>query len=95
MGRVALGLLLLYGLIPVMFGFIALSGWRSKSPPLIVFGVLALVGGTVMLTSGLWSMVTLGRSRLALWTGGIASLLNAGSLAWVVLTEILPCSGPD
>lgn len=94
-GRAGMGLLLLYGLLPVLFGFFNLAEWKSESPFLILFGTLALLGGTVMVTSGLWAMVTLGRSRLALWTGGIASLFNAVNLAWVVLTDVLPCSGPD
>lgn len=94
-GRVCLGLPLLYGLIPVIVGSIVLRVSGALSAPLIVFGVLFLVGGTMMVSSALWLFVTVGRSRIPLWIGGIASILNAGIFASVTLTDVLPCSGPD
>ena len=93
-GRVGLGLPLLYGLIPVFVGSIVLRESAALSAPLIVFGVLFLVGGTMMVSSALWLFVTVGRSRIPLWIGGIASILNAGIFASVTLTDVLPCSGP-
>jgi hypothetical protein len=94
-GRACLGLPLLYGLVPVAVGCIVLREWAALSEPLVVFGVLCLVGGTVMVSSALWLFITVGRSRLLLWIGGIASILNAGILASVTLTDVLPCSGPN
>jgi hypothetical protein len=93
-GRACLGLPLLYGLVPVNVGCMVLREWTALSAPLVVFGVLFLVGGTVMISSALWLFVTVGRSRLPLWIGGIASLLNAGIFTAVTLTDVLPCSGP-
>ena len=93
-GRASLGVLLLYGVLPVMFGIGYLIPWRSESLPLIVFAVLSPLGGVVMVSSGLWLLVTAGRSHRALWSGGIASILCAANLAWGVMTETVPCSGP-
>lgn len=89
-----LGLPLLYGLVPVIVGYVVLREWGAESAPLIVFGVLFLLGGTLMVSSALWLLATVGRSLLPLWVGGIASLLNACIFAWVTLTDLLPCSGP-
>jgi len=86
---------LLYGLVPVMVGCIVLREWAGKSAPLIVFGLLFFLGGTVMVSSALCLLANVGRSRLALWIGGIASIVNAGIFAWATLTDVLPCSGPD
>jgi hypothetical protein len=94
-GGACLGLPLLYGLVPVIVGCIVLREWAALSAPLIVFGVLFLVAGTVMVSCALWLFVTVGRSRLPLWIGGIGSILSAGILASVTLTDVLPCSGPD
>ena len=94
-GRACLGLPLLYGLVPVIVGCVVLRERAALSGPLIVFGLIFLVGGTVMVSSALWLFVTVGRSRLPLWIGGIASIVNAGIFASVTLTEVLPCSGPD
>jgi hypothetical protein len=94
-GHACLGLPLLYGLVPVIVGCIVLIDRAALPAPLMAFGVLFLVGGTVMVSSALWLFVSVGRSRLPLWIGGIASILNAGILASVTLTDVLPCSGPD
>jgi hypothetical protein len=94
-GGACLGLPLLYGLVPVIVGCLVLREWAALSAPLIVFGVLFLVAGTVMVSSALWLFVTVGRSRLPFWSGGIGSILSAGILASVTLTDVLACSGPD
>ena len=95
-GRVCLGVLLLYGVVPVMVGGVVVRReWAAQSAPLIMFGVLFFVGGTVMLSSALWLLGSLGRSALPLWVGGIASILNASIFACATLTDVLPCSGPN
>jgi hypothetical protein len=94
-GRACAGVPLLYGLVPVFVGCIVLREWAGESAPWILFGVLFLLAGTVMVSSALWSLVTVGRSCLPLWIGGIASILNSGIFAWATLTDVLPCSGPD
>jgi hypothetical protein len=94
-GRVCLGLPLLYGLVAVIIGFILLREWAAESVPLIVFDVLFFLGGIVMVSSALWLLGTVGRSHLPLWVGGIASIVNAAILAGATLTNVLPCSGPE
>jgi hypothetical protein len=94
-GRICLGVPLLYGLLPVLVGFFVLRERAAESVLLIFVGVLLFLGGTVMVSSTLWLLGTLGRSRLPLWVGGIASILNASIFAWATLTNVLPCSGPE
>ena len=94
-GRIGLGLPLLYGLVPIIFACVALRKWVGVSNLVVLFCVLFLMGGIVMVSSALWLLVSLGRARLPLCIGGIASILNAGIFAWAILTDLLPCSGPD
>lgn len=94
-GRACVGVPLLYGLGIVIAGWMVLREWAALSSLLVVFGVVFLVGGTAMVSSALWLFVAVGRSRVPLWIGGIASILNAGIFALVTLTGVLPCSGPD
>jgi len=94
-GRICLGLPLLYGLVPVIFASVALRKWVGVSNLVVLFCVLFFLGGIVMVSSALWLLVSVGRARLPLWIGGMASILNAGILAWATLTDLLPCSGPD
>jgi uncharacterized membrane-anchored protein len=93
-GRTSLGLLLLYGIVPMMFGIAYLVRARSESVPLITFAALSLLGGVAMVSSALWTMLTRGSSGRALWAAAIASMVSAANLAWAVLTETIPCSGP-
>jgi hypothetical protein len=92
--RACLGIPLLYGLVPIIVGYLVLRESPSASALLVVFAALCLAGGIVMASSAFFLLVTLGRSSTAAWTGGIASLLNAGLFAWVTFTDVLPCSGP-
>ena len=94
LGRTSLGFLLLYGIIPMLFGIAYLVRWRSESVALITFAAVSLLAGVAMISSGLWTMLTGGASRRALWAGGIATIVSAANLAWAVLTETIPCSGP-
>jgi RsiW-degrading membrane proteinase PrsW (M82 family) len=93
--RLALGLPLLYGLLPVAVVWVSLPRWDAFSMSIIAFVVMFAVGGIVMLSSLLWLLGTMGRARTPLWAGGIASLANAALFAFFTLTDILPCSGPD
>jgi hypothetical protein len=93
-GRVLLALPLLYGLVPVLVGYLVLRDWAYESAPLVAFGALFLLGGAAMVSSALCLLVTRGRSRRPLWIGGSLSLLSAGIFAWATLTDVLPCSGP-
>ena len=61
-----LALPLLYGLVPVVFGFRAGRESAAESAALIGFGVLFLLGGVAMVSSSLWLLVVLGGSRLPL-----------------------------
>jgi hypothetical protein len=94
-GRVCLGVPLLYGVVPAVIGVVILREWEAFSVAVIVFAVLFFLGGMVMLSSLLWLSGTVGRSRRPLWAGGIASIFNAIIFASVTVTDILPCSGPD
>lgn len=94
-GRFCLGLPLLYGLVPIIFGWIVLRRSAGASSSVICFSVLFLLAGIVMVSAALWLLVSLGRSDLPLRIGGIASILNAGIFAWATLADVLPCSGPD
>jgi len=93
-GRTTLGFLLLYGIIPMLFGMAYLVRWRSESVALITFAGVSILGGIAMISSGLWTMITGGASRRTLGAGGIATIVSAANMAWAVLTETIPCSGP-
>jgi hypothetical protein len=93
-GRMGLALMLLYGVVPVVFGYIVVSDWAAVRAAVIVCGAIFLLSGGTMLASAIWLLVGLGRQRLPLWTGGIASILSGGVLAGASLTHVLPCSGP-
>lgn len=92
--RTCLGLLLLYGMIPMMFGIAYLVRLRSESMPLITFAALSLLGGVAMVSSALLTMLTRGSSLHALRVAAIGTLVSAANMAWGVLTETIPCSGP-
>ncbi len=93
-GRMSLGLLLLYGIIPFVFGYLYVSDWAAEGTALKVCGASFLLSGGTMFVSATWLVVGLGRQRFPLWTGGIASILSGAVLAGASLTHVLPCSGP-
>jgi hypothetical protein len=93
LGSVGPALLLLYGVIPVVFGFVIFAReLASESLALVICGVLFFLGGVGMLAAAIWS---LGGQRLPLWIGGGASLWSACVMTSATLTNVLPCSGPD
>jgi hypothetical protein len=89
-----LALLLLYGVVPAVMGYLVVSRFAAERTVLVVCGAILLLSGSIMLGSALWSIVSLGHQRLPLWTGSVASILSGGVLAGVTLTDVLPCSGP-
>jgi hypothetical protein len=94
-GGACLGVPLLYGFVPAIVGCVVLPERAAESALLVVFGALFFTGGALMVSSAAWLLITVGRSSLALWTGGVSSILNAALFAGVTLTDVLPCSGPD
>lgn len=94
--RVALALpLLVLGTVPLMFGFFYLLEWRAERTALVLCSVFFFLSGLTILVSGLWLLVSLGRERYFLWTGGVALMVSAALLIGGSLTDLLPCSGPD
>jgi hypothetical protein len=85
---------LVYGIVPVLVGAAVLRRSQSESASLVAFGALFFLGGTIMMSSALWSLVDSERS-LPLLTCGVTSILSAALFAWATLSDVLPCSGPD
>lgn len=93
-GRMSLALPLMLGLAPAFGGYQIVREWAAEGALLAVVGAVLLLGGATMLASALWLLVSLGRQRFPLWSGGIASLLSGGVLAGATTSHVLPCSGP-
>ena len=93
-GRMGVALLLLYGIVPVVVGYVLVREWAAARTALVVCGAIFLVSGTTMLVCAFWLLVGPDRQRLALWSGGIASILSGSVLAGATFTHVLPCSGP-
>jgi hypothetical protein len=83
-----------FGMILLVLGLQTLRQWDGLSTSLAVITVLWLIAAPVVLVSGVWSLVSLGRYRLPLWTGGSALLAAGGALVAGVLTHFIPCAGP-
>jgi hypothetical protein len=90
-GRMALALpLLFFGLLPFFEGYYIVRDWASEGIALVGSGAIELLSGAIMLGSAIWLLVSLGRQRFPLWSGGIATLLSAGA----IVLDRLPCSSP-
>ena len=76
-------------------GYRTLVLWPSISVMFAACGFLWAVAGAAMLGAGAWVIGTLGRSLTPLWIAGIAAVLSGGSLVAGVLTNVVPCTGPD
>ncbi len=92
--RMGLALLLLDGVVPVVLGYIYLREWAAEGTALVICGAIFLLSGLTMIASALRLLVSLGRERLPLLTGGIASILSAGVLVGASLAHVMPCAGP-
>jgi hypothetical protein len=91
--RMALALPLLYGVVPALLGFLIVFDWGAERKLLGASGAVLLLSGIVMLVSAGRLLVLAGRERLALLTGGAASLLSAGVFGAVTVSGLLPCTG--
>jgi hypothetical protein len=71
-GRMALALpLLFFGLFPFFEGYYIVRGWAAESVALVASGAVLLPSGAIMLVSAIWLLVSLGRQRFPLWSGGM------------------------
>lgn len=94
-GTIVLALLmLLFGLVMFLFGYYALSEWRSERAALIACGAVWILTGPAVFGSALWLSLSLARSRLALRIGGTAIAASGTVLAVAAAVGVLPCSGP-
>lgn len=87
-------LMLLFGAVMFLFGYLDLGEWRSEQAPLIACGIVWIIAGPVIFASALWLFGTLGRSSLALRIGGMAIVASGTVLAASAASHVLPCSGP-
>lgn len=87
-------LMLLFGVLMFLFGYSAVSEWRSERAALIACGVVWLLAGPAVFGSALWLFGSLGRSPLALRIGGAAIVASGTVLATAAAVGTLPCSGP-
>jgi hypothetical protein len=86
--------MLFFGLLMSVFGYVAIREWQSERAALIACGVMWILSGPAACGSALWLLGYLGRSRLALWAGGTAILISGMVLMGAAATGVLPCSGP-
>ncbi len=92
--RIALAFPLLFGFPMVIGGVQILQQWSSESGALLLTGALILLCGTAMMLSAIFLLASLGRARLALWSGGLAAVVCAGVVSISTFFGVLPCSGP-
>ena len=87
-------LMLLFGSLMFLFGYFALSEWRSERGALIACGAIWILTGPAVFGSALWLLGSLGRNPLALRLGGTAVITSGTLLATAAAVGVLPCSGP-
>ncbi len=90
----ALALPLMFGVVAVVVGYQIVCDWAEEATVLVASGAVLLLCGATMLASAAWLLVSLGRHRPPLWSGGVASLLAGAVLAAATISHVLPCSGP-
>jgi hypothetical protein len=83
------------GLVFVNSGHQVTLKWSAIGAAFAACGVAWLVTGAAMVIGGLGTVISLGRQRLALWTGAVGSILSGVILIAGVLTYVVPCSGPS
>jgi cytochrome bd-type quinol oxidase subunit 1 len=86
--------MLLFGFVMSLFGYFALSEWRSERVALILCGLVWALTSPAVFGSAAWSLVSLGRSPLALRIGGTSILASGIVLAMAAAVGVLPCSSP-
>jgi hypothetical protein len=87
-------LMLLFGSLMFLFGYFALSEWRSERAALIGCGVVWILTGPAVFGSALWLLGSLGRNLLALRIGGSAIVASGTVLVTAAAAGVLQCSGP-
>ena len=87
-------LMLLFGFLMFMFGYVGVSERRSEGSALITCGVVWILTGPTIFASALWLFGSLGRDPLALRIGGMAILAYGTVLTAAAAVGVLPCTGP-
>jgi hypothetical protein len=94
-GAMALALLMLFfGCLMFLFGYFAVSEWRSERAALIACGGVWILTGPAILGSALWLFGSLGRNRLALRIGGTAIVASGTVLGAAAAVGVMQCTGP-
>jgi hypothetical protein len=91
----AIACVLLYGIVPCLFGFFVLREWRAEGVTLVVAAVAIFLSGATMVACALWILVLWNRQRLLLRIGGLASIVAGCVLIGASYANVLPCSGPE
>jgi len=86
-------LMFLFGSLMFLFGYFAVSEWRSERAVLIACGAVWILTGPAVFGSALWLLGSLGRNPLALRLGGTAVVTSGTWLATAAAVGVLPCSG--
>ena len=86
-------LMFLFGSLMFLFGYFAVSEWRSERAVLIACGGVWILTGPAVFGSALWLLGSLGRKPLALRLGGTAVVTSGTLLATAAAVGVLPCSG--
>ena len=87
-------LMLFFGPLMFLFGYVGLSEWRSEQVALIACSAAWRLTGPAVFAAALWLFGSLGRSPLALRVGGAAIVASGAVLATAAALGVLPCSGP-
>jgi len=87
-------LMLFFGSLMFLFGYVAVSEWRSERAALIACGGVWILTGSAIFGSALWLFGSLGRNRLALRIGGAAIVASGTVLGAAALVGVLQCTGP-
>ena len=87
-------LMLSFGFLMFLFGYFALSEWRSERAALIACAAVWILTGPAVFGSALCLLGSLGCNPLALRLGGTAVITSGTLLATAAAVGVLPCSGP-
>jgi hypothetical protein len=85
----------LFGVVVFRSGWWTLQKWSSISSAYAACGVVALLAGIAMMGAGLWALVSLGRYRLPILLGGLATALFGVVTVAGTVTNVIPCAGPS
>ena len=94
-GAMVLALLMLFfGFLMFVFGYIGIGEWRSEGAALNACSVVWVLTGPTAFGSALWLFGSLGRNRRALGIGGAVIVASGTVLAMAAAADVLQCSGP-